>query len=259
MAIHLKSPWEVERMAKAGALLTEVFELIAAAVKPGVTTLELDTLAQREIEKRKAKPAFLGLYGFPNTILTSVNDVVVHGIPNKTPLQDGDIVSIDGGLILDGYAADMARTYAVGSVSAEAQRLIKLTEESFWVGLKAMQVGNRIGDIGHAVQSFLEGQHNLWCIREMVGHGIGRKIHEDPQLPNFGQAGTGPKLRPGMTLAFEPMVALYPCNLVILSDGWTATAGKGNLAAHYENTVLITEDGPQLLTGDPARAPRVSV
>lgn len=259
MAIHFKSPWEIERMAKAGALLSEVFELVAARVAPGVSTLELDTLARREIEKRGAKPAFLGLYGFPNTLCTSVNDVVVHGIPNPQPLVEGDILSVDAGLFFEGYAADMARTFAIGRISPQARQLIEVTEAAFWVGLDAMQVGKRTGDVGHAVQQFVEGRHGMWCIREMVGHGLGRKMHEDPQLPNFGQPDTGPRLRPGMTLAFEPMVALHPANLVLLADGWTATVGKGNLAAHYENTVLIAEDGPKLLTGASERPSWVSV
>ena len=186
MAIHFKSPWEIERMSKAGALLTEVFEQVAARVAPGITTLELDTLARREIEKRGAKPAFLGLYGFPNTLCTSVNDVVVHGIPNPQPLAEGDILSVDAGLFFEGYAADMARTFAIGNISPQARQLIEVTEAAFWVGVESMQVGKRTGDVGHAVQQFVEGKHGMWCVREMVGHGLARctKILSCPTLAN---------------------------------------------------------------------------
>ncbi|KIX84402.1 type I methionyl aminopeptidase [Thermus filiformis] len=248
MAIKLKSAWELERMAEAGALLTEVVEEVARHVAPGVTTKELDRIAHEAILKRKAKPAFLGLYGFPATLCTSVNEVVVHGIPSDEPLKEGDILSIDVGLFYGGFAADMARTYPVGQVSEEARRLIEVTEAAFWEGLKLMRPGYRTGDVAHRVQTFVEG-HGFHVVREFVGHGVGREIHEDPQLPNYGRPGTGPKLRPGMVLALEPMVTLRPTSVVILEDGWTASAGKGNLAAHYENTVVVTEEGPRLLTG----------
>lgn len=257
MAIKLKSAWEIERMADAGRLLTEVFSEVEKAIRPGVTTLELDTLAREATISRKAKPGFLGLYGFPFTLCVSKNEVVIHGFPDKDPLREGDLVSIDAGLFYQGYAADMARTYMVGKVSPEAEKLVRVTEQAFWVGLEAMQPGKRTGDIAHAVQSYIEGQ-GLWVVREFVGHGLGREMHEDPQLPNFGSPGQGPRLRPGMTLAFEPMVTLYPAKVVILEDGWTATSGKGNLAAHYENTVLITESGPRLLTGSPRGVPAVA-
>ncbi|MGQ9511217.1 MAG: type I methionyl aminopeptidase [Thermaceae bacterium] len=250
MAIKLKSKWELERMAQAGLLLTEVVEEVAQHIAPGVTTKDLDRIAYEAILKKGAKPAFLGLYGFPATLCTSVNEVVVHGIPSDEPLREGDILSIDVGLIYEGFAADMARTYPVGRVSPEAQRLIEVTEAAFWEGLKWMRPGHRTGDVAHRVQSFVEG-HGFHVVREFVGHGVGRTIHEDPQLPNYGRPGTGPKLRPGMVLALEPMVTLKPTSVVILEDGWTASAGKGNLAAHYENTVAIAEEGPRLLTGHP--------
>ncbi len=248
MAIKLKTPWEIERMREAGALLTEVVEELARHIAPGVTTKELDQIALEAILRRRAKPAFLGLYGFPATLCTSVNEVVVHGIPTDEPLREGDILSIDVGLIYKGFAADMARTFPVGRVSPEALRLIQDTEAAFWEGFKYLRPGYRIGDVSHAVQSFLESR-GYGVVREFVGHGVGREIHEDPPVPNFGRPGTGPKLRPGMTLALEPMVTLRPTSVVILEDGWTASAGKGNLAAHYENTVLVTEEGPELLTG----------
>ncbi len=248
MPIVLKSPAEIERMAEAGALLTEVMDEIAAAVRPGVSTLELDRVAREGILERQAKPAFLGLYGFPATICASRNEVVVHGIPSAEPLRSGDVISIDIGLFYKGYAADMARTFAVGEVSAEAQRLISVTEESFWKGFEAARPGARLGDVSAAVQRHAE-EAGFWVVREFVGHGIGREMHEDPQVPNFGRPGVGPKLRAGMTLAIEPMITLFAAPVVVLDDGWTASSGRGNLAAHYENTVAITESGPRLLTG----------
>ncbi len=237
-------------MREAGALLTEVVEEVARHIAPGVTTKELDRIAREAILRRGGRPAFLGLYGFPASLCTSVNEVVVHGIPSEKPLKEGDILSIDIGVIYQGFAADMARTYPVGRVSPEAERLIRDTEAAFWEGFKYLRPGYRIGDVAHAVQSFLEAR-GYGVVREFVGHGVGREIHEDPQLPNFGRPGTGPKLRPGMTLALEPMVTLRPAPVVILEDGWTASAGPGNLAAHYENTVLVTEGEPELLTGKP--------
>ena len=248
MPIVLKSPAEIERMAAAGALLTEVMDQVEAAVRPGVTTAELDRIAREGILERGAKPAFLGLYGFPATVCASPNEVVVHGIPVDEPLREGDIISIDVGLFHQGYAADMARTFPVGKVSADAKRLIEVTEESFWKGFEAAQPDARLGDVSAAIQRHVEDA-GFWVVREFVGHGIGRQMHEDPQVPNFGRPGVGPKLRPGMVLAIEPMVTLFAAPVVVLDDGWTASSGRGNLAAHYENTVAITESGPRLLTG----------
>ncbi|WP_457636911.1 type I methionyl aminopeptidase [Oceanithermus sp.] len=248
MPIVLKSPAEIERMATAGALLTEVMDQVAAAVRPGVTTAELDRIAREGILERGAKPAFLGLYGFPASVCASPNEVVVHGIPGEKPLREGDIISIDAGLFYQGYAADMARTFPVGRISEEAARLIRVTEESFWKGFEAARPDARLGDVSYAIQRHVEDA-GFWVVREFVGHGIGRQMHEDPQVPNFGRPGVGPKLRPGMTLAIEPMVTLFTAPVVVLDDGWTASSGRGNLAAHYENTVAITESGPRLLTG----------
>ncbi len=247
MAIYLKRPEEIERMAEAGRLLAEVMAEVAAAVAPGVTTAALDRLAREAILARGAKPAFLGYQGYPATICASVNEVVVHGIPSDRPLRPGDLLSVDLGLFYRGYAADMARTFPVGEVSEEARRLLKVTEEAFWEGLKEARPGRRVGDVAAAIQRRVEDA-GFWVVREFVGHGIGREFHEEPQVPNFGRPGTGPKLRPGMVLAIEPMVTLFPANVVVLQDGWTASAGKGNLAAHYEHTVAITEEGPRVLT-----------
>jgi len=247
VAIYLKRPEEIERMAEAGRLLAEVMAEVAAAVAPGVTTAALDRLAREAILARGAKPAFLGYQGYPATICASVNEVVVHGIPSDRPLRPGDLLSVDLGLFYRGYAADMARTFPVGEVSEEARRLLKVTEEAFWEGLKEARPGRRVGDVAAAIQRRVEDA-GFWVVREFVGHGIGREFHEEPQVPNFGRPGTGPKLRPGMVLAIEPMVTLFPANVVVLQDGWTASAGKGNLAAHYEHTVAITEEGPRVLT-----------
>jgi methionyl aminopeptidase len=247
VAIPLKTPEEIEAMAEAGRRLAGVMAEVERRIKPGVTTAELDEVAREAILKAGAKPAFLGYQGFPATICASVNEVVVHGIPAKTPLRPGDVLSVDLGLFYEGFAADMAKTFPVGEVSPRARRLIKVTEEAFFKGLEKARPGKRVGDIAHAIQRHVE-KAGFWVVREFVGHGIGRAFHEEPQVPNFGRPGTGPKLRPGMVLAIEPMVTLFPANVVVLQDGWTASAGRGNLAAHYEHTVAITESGPRILT-----------
>jgi methionyl aminopeptidase len=260
MAIYIKSPWEIERMTKTGQLHTEIFAEVEPHVRPGVSTLELDQIILRAIQRVGGQAPQIGYRAggtvpFPSATCMSVDEVVVHGLPSKRPLREGQLLKIDFLFTYEGYTTDMARTYAIGKVSLEAERLMRVTEEAFWVGFEQLQPGRRIGDVAAAVQEFVERRHGLWCIREMVGHGVGRELHEDPQVPNYGEPGKGPKLRPGMTLAFEPMVALYPAKMVILEDGWTATVGKGNLAAHYENTVLITHAGPRLLTGTQKAVP----
>jgi methionyl aminopeptidase len=254
MAIDIKSPWELSRMTETGRLHSEIFALVEPLIGPGMTTFELDRRIHKAIQERRGKAPQIGYRAggnvpFPSATCMSVDDVVVHGFPSKRPLKEGEILKIDFLFTHEGYTTDMARTYAIGKVSPEAKRLIEVTEQAFWVGLEAMKVGNRTGDVAQIIQQFVETRHGMWCVREMQGHGVGRKLHEDPNLPNYGNSGTGPKLRSGMTIALEPMVTLFPSNLVILADGWTATAGKGNLAAHYENTVAITDSGPVLLTG----------
>ncbi|MDX2007060.1 MAG: type I methionyl aminopeptidase [Meiothermus sp.] len=254
MAIHIKSPWEIEKMTKTGQLHTSIFAEVEPLIRPGVTTHDLDQTILKAIRRVGGKAPQIGYKGaadVPYQFATcmSVDDVVVHGFPSRRPLEEGELLKVDFLFTFDGYTTDMARTYAVGKISNEAERLKRVTEEAFWMGLELLQPGTRLGDVGYAVQQFVEGKHGLWCVREMVGHGVGKYNHEDPQVPNFGDPGKGPKLRAGMTLAFEPMVSLFPAKMVILSDGWTATVGKGNLAAHYENTVLITDSGPRLLTG----------
>lgn len=234
-------------MAEAAVINREALEAIEPLIKPGVSTAELNSIAEDAILSRGGKPAFKGYRGFPATLCTSVNEVVVHGFPDERPLKEGDIVSVDIGTFYRGYAADMAKTYAVGTVSAEARRLLEVTERSLYAGIEAAQAGNRLGDVSAAIQSVVE-EAGFWVVREFVGHGIGAEFHESPEVPNYGRAGTGPLLRPGLVLAIEPMVAARRTRVVVLDDGWTAPTANGSLAAHFEHTVAITEDGPRILT-----------
>lgn len=243
----LKRPSEIEIMAEAAVINREALEAVAAAVAPGVSTLELNAIAEDAILSRGGKPAFKGYRGFPATLCTSVNEVVVHGIPDDLRLSEGDIVSIDIGTFYRGYAADQARTFAVGAIPVEAQRLLDATERSLTAGIEAAQAGKRLGDVSAAIQGVVESE-GFWVIREFVGHGIGREFHEGPEVPNYGRAGTGPVLRPGLVLAIEPMVSLTRTTVSIADDGWTASTADGSLAAHYEHTVAITTDGPRVLT-----------
>jgi len=245
--VILKRASEIEVMAEAAVINREALEAVAAAVRPGVSTLELNALAEDAIVSRGGKPAFKGYRGFPATLCTSVNEVVVHGIPGDLRLSEGDIVSIDIGTFYRGYAADQAATFAVGDVSGEARRLLEVTERSLTVGIAAAVAGRRLGDVSAAIQDVVETA-GFWVIREFVGHGIGREFHEGPEVPNYGRAGTGPVLRPGLVLAIEPMVSLDKTTVSVADDGWTASTADGSLAAHFEHTVAITEDGPRVLT-----------
>lgn len=245
--IVLKSKGELEKMRKAGRMVAEVLQLMRERIKPGVTTLELDRLAEGRCKKWKARPAFKGYGGFPFTICASPNDRVVHGFPNQQPLQEGDILSIDFGLIIDGFYGDSAVTIPVGKIDETTQRLLDVTKESLQQGIAAAQPGGRLSDISHAVQTRVERDH-FSVVREFVGHGIGRQLHEDPQIPNYGPPARGPQLKAGMTLAIEPMVNIGLPAVKVLEDGWTAVTIDGRRSAHFEHTVAITENGPEILT-----------
>lgn len=245
--IILKSKREIALMKEAGQLVARVREAVRQAVCPGVSTLELDRLAEEMITQAGATPAFKGYRGFPASICTSVNDQVVHGIPSARRLQEGDILSVDIGVIYQGYVGDTAVTVAVGQVSAAAEKLLRVTEEALEKGLAQCRPDAHLGDVSHAVQSWVE-QHGLSVVRDYVGHGIGRTMHEDPQVPNFGQAGTGLLLRPGMVFALEPMVNVGHWEVRTESDGWTVVTADGSLSAHFEHTVAVTDAGPEVLT-----------
>ncbi len=257
--INLKTDHEIEMMARAGRLLAGVVEELKRACREGVRTIELDRLAERRIRAAGARPGFLGYHGFPNSICVSINDEAVHGIPGRRRIEGGDIVSLDLGLVLDGFWADMGCTVAVGSVEPEALRLVQVTEECLAVAVQHAQPGGRLGDISAAVQARAEAA-GFSVIRQFVGHGIGRQMHEDPQLPNFGIAGSGPELKPGMTLAIEPMVNQGAADVYIKPDGWTVCTSDGSLSAYFEHTVAVTRTGPRVLTSaDGIASKRVAV
>ncbi len=246
---RLKRPDEIEAMARAGRIIGTLFESLGERVQPGVTTGALDSYAEEFIRSHEgAEPAFKGLYGFPGTICASVNHEVVHGIPSPyRQLSEGDIISVDVGVKLDGWFGDSAITFPVGEVDEETQRLLDVTRESLYEGIAAALVGNRIGDIGHVIQKRAESA-GYTVVRELVGHGIGREPHEDPQVPNFGQAGRGPKLEEGLVLAIEPMVNLGVPDVETLPDRWTVITADKRRSAHFEHTVAVMADGPRILT-----------
>lgn len=243
----VKKKEQIAKMRRAGCVVAEIHERVAAAARPGVTTRKLDQVAADVIAKRSAVSSFKGYHGFPATICTSPNDVIVHGIPDSYVLQDGDIVGIDAGAIVEGWHADAAFTIGIGAVSPEATRLMEVTELSLWEGLRQAVEGNRLSDISHAVQRVAEDA-GFSVVREYVGHGIGTAMHEEPQIPNYGPPGRGPKLKLGMVLAVEPMVNAGDWTTRVLDDQWTVVTRDGRLSAHYEHTVAITEDGPEVLT-----------
>lgn len=234
---------------RASAQITkETLDLLEEHIKPGVTTAQLDKIAHDYIVSRGGTPNFLNYNGFPGSICASVNDEVVHGIPSKRAvLKEGDIISVDMGTVLDGWHSDAARTYPVGKISAEAQKLIDVTRESFFEGVKYLKHGAKLGDASSAIQQYVES-HGYSVVRDLVGHGIGQNLHEDPSVPNFGTAGKGVKLAAGMTIAVEPMVNAGHYKVCVLDDDWTVVTEDGSLSAHYENTVLITKDGYEILT-----------
>ncbi len=246
--IKIKSSHEIEQMRVAGRITAETFEVLKDHVKPGISTYELDKMAEEYIKKCGATCSFYQYSGYPGHVCISINSEVVHGIPSKKRiLKDGDIVSIDIGACYGGYHGDAARTYAVGEISPEAQRLISVTEQSFFEGIQFARTGNRLFDISAHIQSYVE-ENGYSVVRALVGHGIGAELHEDPEVPNFGTAGRGPRLLPGMTIAVEPMVNEGTYKVLTLPDKWTVVTADEKLSAHYENTVLITDKGAEILT-----------
>ena len=246
--IHLKSLRELDVMRRAGEITARILQEVVEAVGPGVTTQELDKLAEGRCKDLGAKPAFKGYHGYPSTLCVSVNEQVVHGIPSsKKVLKAGDIIGIDFGVIVDGYYGDSARTVAVGKIAPEAQQLLEVTREGLTQGIKEARAGNRLFDISHAIQNYVES-HGFSVVWEFVGHGIGRSLHEEPQVPNYGPKGKGVSLKEGMVLAIEPMINAGGHAVRIESDGWTAVTVDGSLSAHFEHTVAITKDGPEILT-----------
>lgn len=242
-----RKPEEIAKMRRAGRVVAEIHEKTREVIKPGVTTLALDKVAREVIERRGARSNFLGYHGFPATICTSPNDMVVHGIPGNYRLKDGDIISVDCGAIVEGWHGDAAYTMGVGQISSEAQRLIEVTEQSLYKGIDQMIDGNRIGDIGAAVQKHAEAA-GFSVVREYVGHAIGLAMHEEPQIPNYGSPGTGAKLRSGMVFAVEPMINVGSPGTKVLKDGWSVITADGKLSAHFEHTIAITDSGPEILT-----------
>ncbi len=246
--VVIKSSRELQKMKDACRISANALVVAGKAVEPGVSTLEIDTIVRKYIEKEGATPSFLGYGGFPASACISVNNVVIHGIPSKKQiLKEGDIVSVDVGAFYDGFHGDNAYTFKCGKVSPEAEALLKATEESLYEGIKQAKAGNRVGDIGSAVQKYVESR-SYSVVRDFVGHGVGAKLHEEPSVPNYGTPGRGVRLIPGMTIAIEPMVNVGDYKVKVLSDEWTTVTADGSLAAHFEHTVAITSDGPQIMT-----------
>ncbi len=246
--ISVKSKSELEKMRKAGIIAGNALHFGGRSIKVGMTTFELDKIIHDYIVKNGAKPSFLGYGGFPASACISINNQVIHGIPSKkVRIQEGDIVSIDVGAYIDGFHGDTAYTFAVGKISEEAQQLLKVTEESLYKGIEKAIVGNRIGDIGHAVQEYCES-YGYGVVRKFIGHGLGRQLHESPEVPNFGKEGHGPRLVAGMTIAIEPMINAVGEDVKVLPDGWTVLTKSGSLSAHFEHSIAVTPDGPVILT-----------
>lgn len=245
--IIIKSANELERMREAGKIVYLTHQELKKAIQPGITTKELDRLAEKVISGYGATPSFKGYNGFPGSICTSVNDELVHGIPGNRELKEGDIISLDIGACYEGYHGDSAWTYPVGKISPEAERLLKVTEESLYKGLEQAKAGARVGDISHAIQTVAE-EAGFSIVREYVGHGVGRNLHEGPSIPNYGISGKGPRLKSGMTIAVEPMVNYGKRFVKTLADNWTVVTADGSLCAHFEHTIAITDDGYEILT-----------
>ena len=249
MLIKIKSDREIELLRKAGHIVYLTHQYLKPYIKEGITTKELDTLAEKFILAQGATPSFKGYNGFPGSICTSINNQVVHGIPGKTKLKKGDIISIDIGACYKGYHGDSAWSYPVGDISDNKKYLLEHTERSLYEGLKQVRPGNRIGDISHAIEKYAN-QYNLGVVKELVGHGVGSKLHEEPDVPNYGKKGTGPILKEGMVIAIEPMLNLGSPDIYILEDGWTIETDDYSPSAHFEHTVVVTKDGYEILTGE---------
>jgi methionyl aminopeptidase len=250
-----KSAAELDVMAQAGGIVADTLALLAEQIRPGVTTGELDRLADEYIRSRGGFPTFLGYpgpYPYPASICASRNEVVVHGIPGELTLADGDILSVDVGVTYDGFVADSAYTYAVGEIDPETERLLEACQAALWAGIEKARAGGRLSDISHAIQMTTE-EAGFSVVRSLVGHGVGRNMHEDPQIPNYGEPGSGPTLAPGMTLAIEPMITAGEADVVVRADRWTIATRDGSLAAHFEHTVAVTEGEPRILTAAPVR------
>jgi methionyl aminopeptidase len=242
-----KSPQEIERMARAGEVVAEVLALLGERARPGVTTEDLDALADEFIRSRGGTPTFKGYRGYPASICTSPNDMVVHGIPGPYALGEGDVLSVDVGVTLDGFVADSAYTFPIGEISADAERLLEGCKAALAAGIEQCRPGNHLSDISHAIQAVTE-EHGFSVVRSLVGHGVGRSMHEEPQIPNFGEPGRGPLLSSGMTFAIEPMINAGGADVIIHDDEWSISTADSSLSAHFEHTVAVTDDGPRILT-----------
>lgn len=245
--IKLKTKEEIELMRESALIVSKTLGIIAQSIKPGVTTLELDKLAETHIRDHGAVPGFLGLYDFPNSLCMSPNAQVVHGIPNDKPLEDGDIISVDCGAVKNGFYGDHAYTFEVGEVSEEIKKLLKVTKESLYLGIAQFKQGNRVGDVGYAIQHHAE-KNGYGVVRELVGHGVGKKMHEDPEMPNYGKRGSGKKFKEGMVVAIEPMINQGSKKIKQLRDGWTILTEDGKPSAHFEHDVALVDGKPQLLS-----------
>ncbi len=245
--IPIKNKEEIGKMRKAGKITAEVLRLLEKKVRPGITTLELDRIAEDFINEKGAKPAFKGYQGYPATICASVNEVIVHGLPSSRKLKEGDIIGVDVGACFEHYYGDATRTFAVGKISPEVLRLLETTKEALNLGIKKMVPGNHLSDISSTIGNYAK-KNGYSVVREFVGHGVGKELHEEPEIPNFGSPGQGPSLKPGMIFALEPMVNMGERGIKILEDGWTVVTSDGKPSAHFENTVLIKENGPEILT-----------
>lgn len=246
--IHYKSKEEIELMRESSLLVSKTLALVASYIKPGITTLQLDTIAAEFIKDNKAQASFKGYNGFPYTCCISVNDAVVHGFPDNNELKDGDVVSVDIGIFKNGFHGDSAYTFAIGEVSEAVKQLLKITKESLYKGIEKAVQGNRIGDIAHAIQDHTEKQHGYGVVRDLVGHGLGRSLHEEPQVPNYGKRGTGIKLKEGMTLAIEPMINMGTKDVFHHTDGWTILTADGKPSAHFEHNVCIRKGQADILS-----------